>query len=186
MNGSSGRPVSELLGTYARVLDELRLNGVVRSSNNPVGDYAEYLFCRAFNWELSSKSSKGYDASDIKGYRYQIKGRRLTPQNQSRQLSAIRDIKKRLFDYLAAVLFEANFTVRRAAIIPFGVVRRKAMPDRHVHAVRFLLVDGLWDHPRVRDVTGELRRVGNSAVASTSQLRLVSASSEWTRGERQT
>lgn len=44
-------PIIELLRTYGAILDELRSRDVVRSANSPISDYAEVLFCRAFNWE---------------------------------------------------------------------------------------------------------------------------------------
>jgi hypothetical protein len=84
--------VKELLAGYAAILDELRRREIVRSSNSPVCDYAELLFCLAFSWNRAGNSSAGYDAIDDQGVRYQIKARRLTPQNRSRQLSGIRKI----------------------------------------------------------------------------------------------
>ncbi len=84
-------PVSDLLAGYGALLDELRRREIVRSSNNPLSDYAERLFCDAFRWKREANSSSGHDASDAAGVRYQIKGRRLTRHNRSRQLSAIRN-----------------------------------------------------------------------------------------------
>lgn len=89
----------ELLAGYGAIMDELRRREIVRSSNSPVSDYAELLFCKAFAWVRQNNSAVGYDAKDTKGVRYQIKARRLTRQNSSRQLSAIRklDDKPALF-----------------------------------------------------------------------------------------
>ena len=39
-----------LLKGYADILDELRSRKVTRSSNNPVADLAEYLFCKSYGW----------------------------------------------------------------------------------------------------------------------------------------
>ena len=44
----------------------------------------------------------GYDAVDAAGCRYQIKARRLTPQNKSRQLGVVRKLEQTEFDYLIA------------------------------------------------------------------------------------
>ena len=41
----------KLLVLHAAVSEELRRRGVTRSSNNPVGDLADYLICRAFRRE---------------------------------------------------------------------------------------------------------------------------------------
>ena len=104
-------------------MDELRTRDVLRSENNPTGDLAEFLFCKAYGWTQASNSEKGFDATDGAGTRYQIKGRRLNRhrRDKSRQLSAIRDFKG--FDFLAAVLFDHDYRVERAALIPRAVVR---------------------------------------------------------------
>ena len=47
-----GATPGELLALYARILDGLLARGVVRSTNNPVADYSEYLTARALNLRL--------------------------------------------------------------------------------------------------------------------------------------
>ena len=116
----------ELLALHAKIGDELRTRGITRSSNNPTGDLAEYLFCRAFGWQQGGKSQANVDAVSADGVRYQIKGRRITQFNSSRQLSAIRDLGGGHFDFLAGVLFDEDYSIMRAAIIPHAV----AMEDR--------------------------------------------------------
>src|SRR5580693_5542284 len=74
---------TELLKLHARVSEELRERGIVRSSNNPTGDLAEYLFCRAFGWTQAGNSHPNADATGTDGKTlYQIKGRRCTPQRR--------------------------------------------------------------------------------------------------------
>lgn len=43
--------VRELLELHAGIIEELRKRGTVRSTNDPTGDYAGHLFCRAFGWQ---------------------------------------------------------------------------------------------------------------------------------------
>jgi len=69
---------SELLALHAQLSDELRARGITRSANNPTGDLAESLFCRAFEWTQAGNSKANIDAVDAQGTRYQIKGRRMT------------------------------------------------------------------------------------------------------------
>jgi hypothetical protein len=110
--------VSELLSAYGAILDELRRREIVRSSNNPLSDYAELLFCKAFGWSRGNNSAAGHDAIDGTGVRYQVKGRRLTRQNASRQMSAIDNLDKTPFDQLAGVLVGEGFRIIRAASCP--------------------------------------------------------------------
>lgn len=151
--------VAELLESYGAILDELRRREIVRSSNNPLSDYAELLFCKAFGWKQERNAAAGHDATDAAGFRYQIKGRRLTPYSVSRQMSAIRGLNAKPFDHLAGLLVDKRFQILRAAIVPFDVIRTKATYVPHTNAYRFLLRDEVWAAPGVHDVTKDLRAV---------------------------
>lgn len=76
----------ELLALHAQIADELVARGITRSYNNPTGDLAELFFCKAFGWTRTDKSIAHIDAIG-EGIRYQIKGRRITRVNKSRQLA---------------------------------------------------------------------------------------------------
>lgn len=155
----STNSTTELLRTYSQILRELKNRNVTRSANNPVGDLAETLFIRAFGLSLVKGSNKGYDAYDARDQgnsRYQIKGRRITPDNPSRQLSQIRDLQNDHFDYLVGVLFDEDFRLIRACVVPIATVRLLAKKQDWVNAWRFELRDSLWQRPEVRDITREL------------------------------
>lgn len=150
---------TELLALHANVAEELRERGVVRSSNNPTGDFAEYLFCRAFGWTQAGNSHPTADATGEDGRLYQIKGRRLTRYNFSRQLSAMRGLPEGGFHFLAAVLFRPDYSVWQAAIIPHALVLANSRYIEHTNSWKFLLRDTVWTWPGVEDVTDRLRRV---------------------------
>lgn len=136
--------VAELLVLHAQIGEELRDRGVVRSANNPTGDLAEYLFCTAFGWRQEPNSKHGYDATGPDGVRYQIKGRRIHRRNKSRQLSAIRDIEGGHFDVLAAVLFDDDFNVMKAALVPVSIVVERSTFIARTNSNRFMLQDDVW------------------------------------------
>lgn len=141
-------------------MDELRARGVVRTSNNPTGDLAETLFCKAFGWRQVGNSSKSIDAVDDKtGQTFQIKGRRLTAPNDSRQLSAIRELDKGGFDFVAAVLFDREYKVLRAALVPHAIILGGAHFVQRTNSSKFMLRDEVWSVASVRDVTDQLRGV---------------------------
>jgi hypothetical protein len=146
--------VPQLLLLHARLLEELRSRGVLRTANNPTGDLAEYLFCEAFGWRQAANSEKSYDALDANGLRYQIKGRRLHARNGSRQLSAIRDLDG--FDMLAAVLFDEHYRVARAVLIPAALVREHSTFVPHTNSHKFHLRESNCVLPEVVDVTARL------------------------------
>ncbi len=150
----------QLLALHAQVTDELVKRDITRSYNNPTGDLAENIFCKAFGWEQAGKSHAHVDAIDPKnGTRYQIKGRRITFVNKSRQLGALRDLLEDHFEFLAAVLFAEDYGIMRAALIPRAVAVERAKFVKRTNSHRFLLEDDVWGAPGVRDVTAELRAV---------------------------
>ena len=87
-----------LLRLYSELMEELRSRELIRSSNNPVADYAEKVAVGRLRLIRASKEERGYDALDKQKRRYQIKGRRITRHNKSRQLGVIRNLDEKLFD----------------------------------------------------------------------------------------
>jgi hypothetical protein len=159
----SDATVSELLALYATTLDELREREIVRSANGPGGDYAELLFVQAFGWTRAKNSVAGYDAIDAADMRYQVKSRRLHHPTTSRQLSALRNFHDTPFDFLAGVLFNKDYSVMRAAIIPYNVIQARF--SKHTNSSIFFLEDRIWNLPGVRDVTLELRSAATNLDA---------------------
>jgi len=122
---------SELLATYSELMEELRQRNIIRTSNNPVADYAEKVAVERLSLKQVGKEEKGFDAVDAQGYRYQIKGRRITKHNSSRQLSVIRNLNERLFDYLIAVIFGEFFEVKEIWKIPYEFVKKHGRLSEH-------------------------------------------------------
>ena len=125
--------ITRLLRLFAAVLNELIARGVLRSRNNPVGDYAEWVTCRALDLELQPNSNEGFDAVDSSGIKYQIKGRRLKNSKSSRQLSIIRRLEDKTFDYLIGVLFNDHFSIREAYKIPHNLIESHSRYSTHVN-----------------------------------------------------
>ena len=148
-----------MLLIHSRIADELRERGIARSSNNPTGNLAEYLFCKAFGWNQADRScARSIDAVGEDGKRYQIKARRITRHNGSRQLTG-GDLNSGHFDILAGVILREDYTVLRAALIPHAVALRRATFVERTNSHRFLLRDDIWNDSEVEDVTELLRTV---------------------------
>ena len=149
--------VGELLTCFADVLDELKVRGVVRTRNNPVADYAEWLVSQRMGFTISTGNTKGHDAVDSEGRRYQIKGRRLDATHTSRQLSPIRNLDNAEFDFLIAVLFDRDFKVIEAYQIPHAVIGAHARFSSHVNGHILSARGGILEAPAVEDITKSLQ-----------------------------
>ena len=148
----------ELFALFGAVLTELQNRGVTRSTNNPIADYAELLFEKALRLERAPRSTKGYDAFDRAGRKYEIKCRRVTTHNSSRQLSALRGLDQKHFYFLGGVLFKEDSLVFRACLVPHKQVLNNSTFVRQTNSWKFFLVDDVWDLPGVIDVTAKLRK----------------------------
>jgi hypothetical protein len=155
----TGLTLPDLLAAHSAVLDELRRRKVVRSKNNPTGDYAEWLVSTKLGLRLETNSAKGYDATDSQGLRYQIKGRRVTPGNPSTQLGVIRNLDGHDFDVLIAVVLDASWHVRSAARIPHEVILRLATFRKHVNGHVLHLRPSVFSEPGVEDISASLADV---------------------------
>jgi hypothetical protein len=147
----------ELLRSYALILEELRLRKVVRTFNSPIGDYAEGLVAKTLGLTLMANSNTGYDAVDPNGTRYQIKCRRITPQNKSRQLSAIRNLENQDFNFLIVVLFNERIEIEKVLKIPHEIIHKYAKFREHVHAHILVLREGILGDPLTEDLTKQFQ-----------------------------
>lgn len=130
---SNLKPMSErdLLRLYAELMEELRTRGLIRSSNNPVADYAEKVAVEYLGLRRAGKEARGYDGLDKNGMKYQIKGRRITRHNKSRQLGVIRNINEKLFHFLIAVIFDESFDLIEMWKMPYRFVNENATWSKH-------------------------------------------------------
>ena len=143
----------QLLRMYADVMTLLRERKVIRTSNNPVADYAEYLVSRKLGLILALPSQKSYDAYKKKsGIKYQIKARRLTRHRQSSQLGLIRSLKKADFDYLLAVIFNEDFSVKHIYKIPKHVIAKYSRFSKYQNGHILSLGSGILDDKSVKEL----------------------------------
>lgn len=152
--GLEHTPTADLLALYAATLHELRTRGIARSSNGPVGDYAEHLFARAFGWTLQPNSTTGFDARDpATALRYEIKARRLSASGTVAQLSALRRLPEQRFDVRAVLLFTPDFRIQHAALVPHAVVVEHATYTAHTNSWRLIVTPAVLARSEVKDVT---------------------------------
>ncbi len=148
----------DLLKLQSDVIAELKSRGVLRTMNNPVGDYAEWLVASALGLKLAKNSAAGHDAESEDGKKIQIKARRVNPTNKSRQLGVIRNLDKGDFDELIAVIFSESYEVVEAVSIPHSVISEYSTHRSHVNGHVLNLRGTLLSDGRVRNIRAELSR----------------------------
>ena len=135
--------ISQLLKLNAQTIEELIHRGVIRTRNNPVADYTEWLVSKKLNLALVENSHEGFDAVDEDGIRYQIKSRRHSKTRASNQLGEIRNLHDCPFDNLIAVIFEWDYSVLFAVKIPVGELEKHARFSAHQNG-HILNLRGNW------------------------------------------
>ena len=141
----------ELLQTHSAVIAELRSRGVVKTNNNPVGDYTEWLVCHRLGLKPEGNSRAAFDAIDTKGTKYQIKGR--LSNDNSVQFSTIRNLEQQGFDFVIAVIFDRDFSVRLAVKIAHSSIPRLARYQGHVNGHNLILTENAIQQDGVQDIT---------------------------------
>ena len=131
------KSVLALLRAHSDVMDELRRRKVCRTNNNPVGDYTEWLVRRNLNLTPQANSASGFDAEGEDGVKYQIKGRRSDAQRV--QFSAIRNLKGKQFNFLVAVAFLDDWSIRFALKLSHDAVSKAVQFQGHTNSHRLLL-----------------------------------------------
>ena len=151
--------VAELLRLYGRILQVLTLRKIARTANSPPGDYAEFLVREALGGTLAPNSEKSWDILTADARRVQVKCRIVTNavDRGQRQLSLIRSFD---FDDLVIVLFNADYSIRSAVVLPVEVVESKAVYRPYVNGHVVFATDGLLHDPGAIDITDRLRAAG--------------------------
>ena len=104
----------ELMQEYGVIKAQLNDYGISRTEREPTGEYAEWLVAAKLDFvQAENTVQSGYDLIDPQtGKTYQIKARRIFKGHSYKV--RISKYKKYPFDYLILILFNEDFTVRRA------------------------------------------------------------------------
>lgn len=149
--------ISELLKFYTEIIEELINRRVLRTRNNPVADYTEWLVSSKLQFKLENNSKSGYDATDIKGIKYQIKGRRITPTNKSKQLGVIRKLESKKFDYLIGLVFDKDFSLIEGYKIPHQTIKKYAKFSKHQNGHILHLKGEILRDPKTENIINILK-----------------------------
>ena len=141
----------ELLQTHSAVIAELLCRGVVKTKNNPIGDYAEWLVCNRLGLESQGNSQAAFDAIDGQRTRYQIKAR--CSGANSVQFSPMRNLEQHGFDFVVAIVFDEDYSVRFAVKIAYDAVPKLARYRAYVNGYVLILTNKAVEEDGVEDIS---------------------------------
>ena len=151
--------VFDLMRLHRQTLYELLRRGVVRSLNQPQGDWAETLVKVAYDGQLAPRSEKGYDVLTPDGNRLQVKARVLDHRNVGSNTTSY--FRSWEFDAMVIVLLDPNdLSVGRAVELPLEAAHDNARYVSHVNGYVLTPNEALMSQGI--DVTERLREAAQS------------------------
>lgn len=147
----------DLLLLNSEIMTELKNREVIRTRNNPIADYCEWLVAMKYKWKLENSSNQGFDAVDNAGRRVQIKCRTAINGKGSRQLGVIRSLDQNPFDYLIAIIFDEKIEVLNAYRISKTLIRKYARFSKHQNGHILILKGSILSDKNLVDITKKLR-----------------------------
>ena len=142
----------ELMQLNQDTLAELERREVIRTRNNPVSEYTEWLVSTRMGMVLAPASTKGYDAITRDGRKVQIKSRKNNEKNRSTILGIIRDYELNQFDDLIAVIYHPDFSIRYALQIPHELVKEYGRFNQHQNGYVMSITSSVLNDYKVKDV----------------------------------
>ncbi|MEW4354700.1 hypothetical protein AB1I63_07420 [Streptococcus pneumoniae] len=159
--------VKSKLQEHSNILVNLKNDGILRTNNSPVGDYAEWLAVKVLNLKLEKNSEKGIDAKDRKNC-YQIKARKANVNGKlNRMLGIIRDYdendKGNKNKYLIVLFFDFEYNVSEAYEIPYSILSKlKGNKSKHENGLKITLGERLIEQYKkeIKNITDKFTDKG--------------------------
>ena len=122
-------------------------------------DYAEALIAEVLHGNrVLSRVTKGHDVTAPTYGRVEVKCRQLPADGRLEQRVEVSESKEAGFDFLALVIFNVDFTVRGAALVPYSAVwdlvcRRQYHRIDYTEALRL---------PGAKDISQDVRKAAEA------------------------
>ena len=128
--------VKQAMASYWSARQRLKDLGVVRSDRSVPGDFAEWLACEMFGFQIAASGvQKGFDATDLAGKTYQVKARIVNSLEQATSF----DVKDpdHPFDYLLGVFLTPSSEVLGVVRVPYAEFLKHASVNRGGRRLRW-------------------------------------------------
>ena len=155
LSQAAARDIFTLQG---QLMAELRERGVLRTNNNPVADYSEWLVWKAIGSKpLEPNSAKSYDLETEEYGKVQVKARLVSSPVKRGQLQCS-PFRSKGFDYAALVLLsDIDYSVVSAVLLPLDAAEELWAWNNYVRGWRLHMNDKTMKHEQAHDITDLLR-----------------------------
>ncbi|OCB35448.1 hypothetical protein A5676_23875 [Mycobacterium malmoense] len=122
--------IRDLLRLELAITAELRLRGLVRTNNKPLGDIAENVVWRARGGVLEPNSTKSHDITTVDGHRIQVKAMGGRSAGPAAKFSPFRSV-----DFHSAIflVFDGECELTEAYEVPADSVSERIRFVAHVN-----------------------------------------------------
>lgn len=111
------KEIKKQLNKYTEIIEKLKKAGIIRTGK-VVADYGEYIAYHKLKLNLANSTvNKGYDATDSKGKKYEIKTRKASTWNKP-TIFPISRSQLEVVDFLIYVEFDNKWNLVRLLKIP--------------------------------------------------------------------
>ena len=131
----------ELMREYGAIKALLNDYGICKTEREPTGDYAEWLVATKMGLQQANNPvQRGYDLEDHEsGKTYQVKARRIIKSHPYK--ISISHYQKYHFDYLVILLFNEDFTVKKAYQYTYDSIPQFFSPKGDNKEIEFTIVN---------------------------------------------
>lgn len=143
--------VLELMQMYQYSLIEMERRTVIKKHNNIINDYTFWLVSSRMEMELTY--TKGYDAQRSNGQKVKIISFRNNVNTKSGLIGIIHDRELIFFDELLVVIYNFDFIVDLALLIPKKIIQETKVFNRNLNGYTLRISNTLTKTPGILDVS---------------------------------
>ena len=138
-----------LIDTHLSIRANLKELGVIRTNRDVISDYGEWIAANLLNLKLVPNDvQKGYDSTDRKGKKYEIKARR--QKKRGSPAYHFRQVTPKEFDFAVFVEFNQYLFPSMIAVVPYLVFKRHVTKTKR--SFRFYFTKEMRKNPNIRFV----------------------------------
>lgn len=116
----------DLLKMHGKILDIFEKRQVSKTRNQPIAGYSRWLIKNKLGFDQVDNPNEKYDLFDKNKKKYLVRSRQIS-NNKNIPFGVIRNIHDKNFDNLITIVFDKDFNIIEAYMIPVDVLLNKVI-----------------------------------------------------------